>query len=311
MNTPLVLFIFKRPQTTQKVFDVIRQARPKQLLVLADAPRKDRPDEAEKCAAARAIIDQVDWDCEIIRNYAETNRGVGNQFATGLAWVFEQVERAIILEDDCVVDPTFFPFADELLDRYQNDPRIFTISAQNVQPRRNCRESYYFSRYPHIWGWATWRRAWQHYDYHMKRWEQLRQTPFLKELLVDSNTVHYWTEHFENAYNRTIQGWDYQWTFASWLQGGLSIIPNVNMVQHIGFGEDSTHFQNNDPRLINPPPEPIAFPLVHPPYVLRNVQADAFTELHYFEGGRLRQLKRWTKRQLRSRFPHIQWKLST
>jgi hypothetical protein len=169
MDIAVALIIFNRTDTTKKVFEVLRQVKPAKLLVIADAPRHNYPDDIEKCAATRQIIEQVDWNCQVIKNYSEKNLGNKLRISTGLNWVFEQVEQAIILEDDCLPHPSFLPFCEDLLDKYQDDQRIMTRSGNNFQfGRKRTEYSYYFSRYTLIWGWATWRRAWQHYDAEMK-----------------------------------------------------------------------------------------------------------------------------------------------
>ncbi len=297
MKTPVVFIIFKRPQTTEKVFEVIRQAKPQKLFLIADGPRIDRPDEVEKCAAARAIVDQVDWDCEVLKNFSETNLGCGKRVYSGLDWVFEHVEEAIILEDDCVPHPSFFPFCENLLEQYRFDQRITSISGQNVQlGYRRTQYSYYFSRYSHSWGWATWRRVWRYYDFDMKLWQEVKSTNFLQNILMDSHVARYWTEIFERTYNEHINIWDYQWTLTCWLQSGLSIIPNVNLVSNIGFGADATHFKQKGNKTLYKPIEAMEFPLKHPPSVIRNVQADDFTQRVAFECGRFEQLKVSLKR---------------
>jgi hypothetical protein len=276
MKTPVALFIFKRPDTTEKVFEIIRQAKPSKLLVIADGPRADRPGEEEKCAAARAIIDRVDWSCEVLKNYSDVNMGTRRRGSSGLDWVFTNVEEAIILEDDCLPHPTFFHFCEELLDYYRHDTRIMTISGDNspVGYRRTA-DSYYFSYYPRIWGWATWRRAWQYYDLEMKHWPQVRDNSWLKDILLDKQTVKKWENILQSTYDG-FEAWDYQWTFASWVQGGLSIIPNVNLVSNIGFDVEATHTKDSkDPRA-NLPVEPMKFPLQHPQFVIRDMQADDF-----------------------------------
>src|SRR4028118_433764 len=185
MKTPVVLIIFNRPAQTEKVFEVIRQAKPPKLLVIADGSRAERPGEAEKCAAARAVIDRVDWDCEVFKNYSDVNLGCDPRISSGLNWVFETVEEAIILEDDCVPHPTFFRYCEELLERYRHDARVMNISGQNVLFGRHRTEySYYFSRYTLCWGWASWRRAWQYFDVDVKLWPEIRDQNLIKNVLV-------------------------------------------------------------------------------------------------------------------------------
>ena len=284
LTTPVAFLIFNRPDTTARVFEAIRQAKPPKLLVVADGPRPDRPDDVEKCKAARAIIDGVDWDCEVLTNYSDANLGCKNRVSSGLDWVFETVEEAIILEDDCLPHSSFFRFCEELLDYYRHDKRIMAISGDNFQFRRRHTEySYYFSRYTHIWGWASWRRAWQYYDVKMKLWEEIRDGDWLKSILEETKVVKYWTKIFQTAYDDKIDTWDYPWTFACWIQNGLTILPNVNLVSNIGFGEDATHTSSSKSRVANLGVQEMNFPLEHPLFVIRHKQADDFTHKHIFK----------------------------
>jgi hypothetical protein len=291
LSTPVAFIIFKRPDTTKRVFEAIRQAKPPKLLVIADGPRVDRSGEAEKCAAVRAIIDRVDWDCEVLKNYSEINLGCGKRVYSGLDWVFDNVEDAIILEDDCLPHPTFFRFCEELLERYRYDSRIGSISGLNVQfGRRRTEYSYYFSRYNHIWGWATWRRAWHYYDYDMKLWPEINARGFLSDILGDPQAVKYWTKLFQYTYDGRINtNWDFQWTFACWIQNALGVLPNVNLVSNIGFSAESTHTSEEGSKYANMPTEAIEFPLKHPPFMVRDLEADNFTQNTLFKVS-------WSKR---------------
>lgn len=279
IQTPVAFIIFKRPDTTARVFEAIRQVKPPKLLVVADGPRPDRPGEDQECAAARAIIDQVDWDCEVVKNYADTNLGCRRRVASGLDWVFETVEEAIIIEDDCLPHPTFFPFAEELLERYRYDERIMSVSGQNVQfGRKRTDYSYYFSRYTHCWSWASWRRAWKYYDLEMKLWPEVRDSNLLKDILKDPIAVRVWTKTYQLCYEEKLNTWDFQWTFASLIQNGLNIIAQNNLVSNIGHGIGGTHTEDIDSPYNNLPAKAIEFPLKHPPYVIRDAQADDFTQ---------------------------------
>lgn len=292
LETPVVFLIFNRPQTTQRVFERIRQAKPTRLLVIADGARQDRPEEAEKCAATQAIIEQVDWNCQVLKNYSDVNLGCKQRVASGLDWAFSQVEEAIILEDDCVPDPSFFPFCQELLIRYREDERIMAIAGNNfqqAQPRTPY--SYYFSRYNHIWGWASWRRAWQHYDVTMKQWANIREGNWLQDILQEPQTVKYWTKIFQTVYEGKIDTWDYAWTFACWLQSGLTILPQSNLVSNIGFHSEATHTKDRHSRLANLPVTAIKFPLHHPPFMIRDIQADQRTDHFLFKASFTEKLK--------------------
>ena len=279
LTTPVAFLIFNRPDTTARVFEAIRQAKPPQLLVVADGPRPDRADDIEKCKAARAIIEGVDWDCEVLTNYSDLNLGCKNRVSSGLDWVFDTVEQAIILEDDCLPHPSFFRFCQELLDYYRDDKRIMAISGDNFQfGRKRTEYSYYFSCYNHIWGWASWRRAWQYYDVKMRLWQEIRDGNWLESILGESQSVKYWTKILQTYYDHKIDTWDYPWTFACWIQNGLTILPNVNLVSNIGFREDATHTIGSKSRVANLPVKEMNFPLKHPPFLMRHVEADDFTQ---------------------------------
>lgn len=284
LKTPVVFIIFNRPDTTIRVFAEIAKARPPRLLVIADGPRADHPDDAEKCAAVRAIIDGVDWSCEVMTNYSDVNLGCKRRVSSGLDWVFDTVDEAIILEDDCLPHPTFFRFCEELLEKYRDDKRIAMISGDNLQfGRKRTEYSYYFSRYTHIWGWASWRRAWENYDVDMKLWPEIRDGGWLQDLLRAKISVWYWKNRFENVYKGNIDTWDYQWTFSCWIQNALTIIPNVNLVSNIGFGPESLHTTEKN-KFSNMKTESITFPIPHPSYILRDSVADYVTEKITFSG---------------------------
>jgi hypothetical protein len=277
LATPVAFLIFNRPDTTERVFGEIAKARPPKLLVIADGPRVDRPSDAKKCEETRAIIDRVDWSCEVLTNFSDVNLGCKNRVSSGIDWVFEQVPEAIILEDDCLPHPTFFQFCQELLERYREDSRIAMISGDNFQfghRRTDC--SYYFSRYNHIWGWASWRRAWKHYDKEATLWPALKDGGWLDVLIGSPGEREYWAKTYQAVYEGRIDTWDYQWTLASWTQGMLSILPNVNLISNIGFGADATHTHSAG-IYANMKAEAMAFPLRHPEIVLPHREADAFT----------------------------------
>jgi hypothetical protein len=283
LRVPVAFLIYKRPDTTARVFEAIRQARPHKLLIVADGPRPDHPGEVEQCAATRAIVEQIDWDCEVLRNYSDANLGCKQRVSSGLDWVFEQVEEAIILEDDCLPHPSFFRFCEELLDLYRPDERVMHISGNNFQfDRHRTNDSFYFSRYNHIWGWATWRRAWKHYDVSMSRWPELKQTGWLDTLWRHRATARYWERVFQSVYDGKIDTWDCQWTFACWASDALSILPDVNLVSNIGFGEDAHHTVDPNSRFANMLAHPMRFPLRRSNDVIVNQEADVFTFEHHY-----------------------------
>lgn len=275
-GVPIALLVFSRPDTTARVFEEIRRIRPLKLLVVADGPRDDRPGEAEKCSAVRAIIEKVDWPCEVSKNYSEGNLGCKWRVSSGLDWVFEQVEEAIVLEDDCLPHPSFFRFCEELLEHYRLDQRIAQISGCNFQfgVRRN-EDSYYFSKYNHVWGWASWRDRWQGcYDVSITNWPEIRDGDWLLDIHCDAKEAGHWKKIFEQVYLGKIDTWDYQWTLACWLQGRLTVLPTRNLISNIGFGENATHTTSKN-RFANIPTENLQFPIRHPPVIVGNKAMDA------------------------------------
>jgi hypothetical protein len=265
LKAPIAFMIFNRPDTSERVFAEIAKAKPSKLLVVGDGARTGRPGEAEKVAATRAIIERVDWDCEVLTNFSETNLGCRRRMSSGIDWVFDQVEKAIILEDDCLPDPSFFRFCDELLELYEPDQRIGQITGVNFQfGHRINDDSYYFSKYGHIWGWATWRDRWKnHYDVDMKAWPELRDGGGLADLIGCPAEEKYWTGVFERTFQGAIDTWDYQWVFACMLHGRLAVLPNSNLVSNIGFGPAATHTSGSG-ELSNLRTVPMQFPLRHP-----------------------------------------------
>ncbi len=278
MKTPVVLIIFDRPNQTQKVFDAIKKQKPEILLVIADGPRT--PQEKIKCDVTRKIIDTVDWKCDVRKYYSEKNLGCRTMLSSGLNWAFGQVDRAIVFEDDCLPNDSFFPFCEELLEKYADDSRIMHIGGNFFQHRNQnfkCPDDYYFSRLPHIWGWATWSRAWKHFDVDMKSWPEIKARGGLKNSFSDPAVYEYWQTVWDGYYNKTVMSWDGQWAFACMINNGLSIVPAKNLVSNIGFGPDAT--QTKDPTSIfaNIKTEIIQSPLKHPMEICPNYFADAFT----------------------------------
>ena len=274
MNTPVVFMVFNRPEPTRRVLERIRQAQPPKLLVVCDGARPGVPTDAGRVAEVRALIAQgVDWPCEVLTNYAPANLGCRERVATGLNWAFSQVEEAIILEDDCLPDPSFFPYCEELLTRYRDDPRVMHIGGGNLATRYLHGEaSYWFSHQTSIWGWATWRRAWCHYDLEMTTWDA--RADALRSSFSSRWETHFWLPIFNQTRldHRKTNTWDFSWAYTCRSLHGLCIVPRHNLVANIGFGDDSTHTATTDPRL-QLPSAPCG-PMRHPRKVKWNRYGD-------------------------------------
>ena len=278
VKTAVVLIIFRRPDTTQRVFQAIRDVRPKQLFIVADGPRSDIRGEREKCQATRRVVakDNIDWDCKVYRNYADENMGCKHRFVSGLDWVFEQVDEAIILEDDCLPNNSFFRFQDAMIEKYRSDNRIMHVAGTNMGVDRSFeKNSYYFSKQTFIWGWGTWKRAWKKYDAKIEMWKNLRKEKNIwKDILVNKREIKVRKRLWNRVFKGEIDTWDYQWLFNVLVNGGMSVVPNDNLVSNIGFGIEAVHTSNTDSPFSNLPLEKMSFPLNHPDTVLRDVDAD-------------------------------------
>jgi len=279
---PVLLIVFNRPEVTARVFEAVRQARPSRLYIAADGPRKGRAGEAERCAATRQAVAKVDWPCEVETLYRDANVGCRRAVSGAISWFFEHEPEGVILEDDCLPDPPFFPYCAELLARYRDDERVMLIAGDNTLPvMLDLDASYLFSAFPFIWGWASWRRAWRHYDF-----EQFRQADFERVIRSVNDApafVEKWRRWFSETARGEVDTWDFAWTFAVWAQSGLNCVPRRNLVRNIGFGADATHtLDAGSPRGATAP-QRMALPLTHPQFVHRDAEFDALAIEHIFE----------------------------
>jgi hypothetical protein len=275
-DTPILFLVFNRPDLTARTFEEIRQAKPKRLFVAADGPREGVEGEDQRCQETRRVATAVDWDCQVKTLFRDCNLGCRDAVHSGIDWYFDHVERGIILEDDCLPDPTFFRYCEDLLDHYHNDERVMSITGQNLQfGRQRGNASYYFSCFAHIWGWASWRRAWQlnfparYPDY----LDAVRDSGVLRGYLgefAESSWINTLTEVLEGKVNT----WDFPWLMTCWAHSGLTATPNVNLVSNIGFDGRGTHTQKAN-HLAEIPRLPIGS-ITHPLCVLRDGFADRF-----------------------------------
>ena len=293
--TPVTLFIFNRPDLTKIVFQAIAKAKPQQLLIVADGPRF--PEELKKCEETRAVVATVDWDCKVITNFSDRNLGCSKRISSGIDWVFSQVEESIFLEDDILPTQSFFYFCQLLLDLYRDDERIMHISGDNSLNQQRNSYSYFFSKYVDVWGWASWRRAWQKYDYQMKSWPEFKSAELLKFVCDESSEYKYWVNIFDRMYQDplSIDTWDFQWLYACWSQHGLAIEPNTNLTSNLGFDRaDATHTSDNTP--FSKLPTTDIWDITHPPFIVQDCEADRHTFDYFFGGKYMRERDHWLGR---------------
>lgn len=250
-NVPVALIFFTRPDTFKKVFEAVRKAKPKHLFLIQDGAREGRPDDVEKVKQCREIAETVDWECTVYRDYSEVNLGCGMRPSSGISWVFEHVDRAIILEDDCVPCETFFPFCDAMLEKYKDDDRIGYISGLNHFEEWDCgKYSYFFTKTGAIWGWATWKRAWEKYDYYVHAINDKYISRIMPSQFVDKYDAEAKMKIYRNVNdtlnsNKKLSFWDGQWGFVKYSQNQLVIVPKYNQISNIGVGVSSTHAQTS------------------------------------------------------------------
>jgi hypothetical protein len=304
MLTPVLLLIWRRPHTLRKVIEALRPVAPKQLFVACDGSNPQRPGEEEKVAAVHAVVEhEIDWPCEIVRLYSDTNQGCKLGVSRAISWFFDQVEEGIILEDDCVPHQDFFRYCTTLLQRYRHDTRVWCISGNNFQDGHWRGDgSYYFSHYPCCWGWASWRRCWQHYDAELGQLGTLEKSGLMKAMFQDPLEHRYWQKIWKQLYAKgKPDTWDYQWVFTCMVNHGLTAIPNRNLVTNIGFGEGATHTTQKAHRAVATAVGKGMASIDSPSFILRDIDADRYSFDHAFGGKNLRfphSLLRYPKRTL-------------
>lgn len=299
MDTPILLLIFNRKEPVKQVLHVLRQVKPSRLYVAADGPRASKQNESELCESVRRyVLQSIDWPCEVTTHFQDQNLGCGKHVSQAITWFFQQVEEGIILEDDCIPHPDFFSYCTILLAQYRYHLNIFTIGANNFQSKPVGDGSYYFSTYGHIWGWATWRRAWRHYQYDLKQYDSASMRKALRHFFPSMQEFDYWWRLFLMMRETPVDTWDYQWSFCQWYRKGLSIMPNVNLVSNIGYGEDATHTKHFVEGILERPIHPLPN-VVHPSKIARNRKVDLHSFNTSFEKRKPRYAYRKAKEKLR------------
>jgi hypothetical protein len=241
-DTPVLLIIFNRPENTRRVFEAIRKITPLKLFISADGPRGSRNEESDLCEKTRQIIEEIDWPCEVFRNYSNINIGCDAHIESAVTWFFEHVDYGVVLEDDCIPNISFFIFCKTLLEKYADDTKVMHINGSNFQfGKIRGESSYYFSKYSHSWGWATWKRSWKYYDSKMSAFPAFDQEEKINSILSTQREKNFWLKFFRKLHVGSYPFWDARWTFAIWSRGGVCVTPNVNMISNTGYGTSATH----------------------------------------------------------------------
>jgi hypothetical protein len=268
LRTPVALFGYNRPEHTRQVLERIRDAEPPLLLFVADGPQPDDPTDQERTKSVRNLVSEQSFPFEVRTEFADENLGLKRRFSTGLDWVFEEVPEAIILEDDIVPEPSFFRYCQLLLDRFRDDDRVMEITGRNqLEKWKRCDYDYHFLFYGGIWGWATWRDAWEEFDPDMELWSEPTVRDRVRDLVSEPEQFRYLKRVYDSTAAGKTESWAYAWGFTRHLNSGFSVVPSRNLVKNIGIGEKSTNTQNVGSGLAGKDTFNLEFPLSHPPYV--------------------------------------------
>jgi len=298
-TAPVLFLIYNRPVLTARVFETIRKAQPRQLFIASDGAKN--PEDRLKVDEARAIASAVEWDCEVKMLWRDANLGCGKAVTSAITWFFQQVEYGIILEDDCLVESSFFDYCTQLLAHYAQNHNVMVISAMSFLPLAYApAKAYYFSNFSQIWGWATWKRAWNNLDFEMNGWEDFVQNKTIEEIIPDKKAQKFWIQYLQTYKDKNPNLWATRWWFSVWQARGLTIAPFVNLVQNIGFGQDGTNAKSAESWFANLPTQPIRIPLTHPKNFDVLHKADHFTYKIFFNRTESRAilLKNWLSRYL-------------
>lgn len=275
-DTPILIIIFNRPEKVVALIDALRKVHPHKLFIMADGPRTHVDGDKYHCAQARSIATDIPWDCEIHTYFMDHNLGCDQAVPKGIDWFFSQVDMGIILEDDCIPDPSFFTFCTDLLERYESDERMMHVSGNNFQDGQvRGTGSYYASLYTHSWGWATWRRAWKHYRSTVNTLNRTEITKQLTNTPLSPTARKFWVKHYQNR-----SYWDALWQYTVWCNNGMSLIPNKNLVRNIGFDAEATHTTSNDKKLSQTASS--LDTITHPKLLTIDTAADEYTFRSYF-----------------------------
>ena len=275
-NTPVLFIIFRRPETTAKVFEQIRKAAPKRLYIAADGPRNE--EERIECEAARNVVEFIDWDCNVFRLYQEINLGCDKHCFQAISWFFEHEPEGIVLEDDCLPSYSFFGFCSTLLAKYRNDERIGHISGGNYQfGNKRGDGSYYFSNLTHVWGWASWRKVWQEHQFRENNFELFEKLDYLSYLPSHAPFQYYWETMYLLSNSLSSVGWDFKYAYTNLVNNRLSVIPNVNFISNIGCHVNATHILCN--HLFSSISNEEIEEINHPTFVCPDICADLYSQI--------------------------------
>ena len=289
-ETPILLIAWKRPDKTKKIIESIKKVKPRYFYVACDGKTENNKILNNQVNLTRKLIlENITWDCELKTLFCEYNQGCKNAVSNAISWFFDNVDRGIIIEDDCLPHQDFFYFCSELLKKYENDMRIWSIAGNNLHRKNSTKEeSYFFSKYSHCWGWATWRRCWSKYDKDIADWPSYKSKGILNKIFESRREKIFWMKTLDNIYYYSRPNtWDYQWSYTCFINSGLTIIPNENLIYNIGFDDEATHTKFGNPNRSIKNYKRFSskvFPLKHPQYIHRSINKDKYIDAICYSG---------------------------
>lgn len=273
LKTPPILVVaFNRPDQLFRVLQVVKEIKPESIYISIDGPRENNPKDIEKVRIVKDLINSIEF-CKVVRTkISDVNLGSQKSVSQAVTWFLNEVGEGIILEDDCLPDPSFFKFCGEMLEKYRNCTNIMQISGFNLLSGKHLSKyDYYFSNFGWSWGWATWKRAWDKFDLEMRGWGLFKQLGF-------HNSFPFYPERID-TFNAIAGGkgkmWDFMWAYSIAINSGLSIVPTFSLIKNIGFTRDATHpVSSKRARLFDVPVKPITLPLNHPDFFYPDITYD-------------------------------------
>jgi hypothetical protein len=251
-ETPVLFLVYNRPYHTTVVFDTIKKLKPKYLYISADGPNPKKEFDQVNCDKVKSIFNSIDWDCELKTLFRKENLGCRVAVSSAIDWFFNNIDKGIIIEDDILPDITFFGFCEQLLKFYEFDVSVMQISGTNVEKVwKSNKNDYFFSMFGGIWGWATWKRAWEKYNVDIPDWSNNEVQEILNNKWFGDKEFQERKKIYDKIYNNQIDTWDYQWTFYKLLNNGFSVVPSKNLISNIGFSEDALHTKDTNSPLSN------------------------------------------------------------
>ena len=286
-KVPILLIAYNRPKCIARVIESIKEVRPSKLYVACDGPNENIENNKKVYLTRKIIKENINWATKLKMKFNDKNEGCKYAVSNAIKWFFEYEREGIILEDDILPHVDFFHFCEILLKKYRNDDRVWCITGSNHVGKNIGDGSYFFSRYNHCWGWATWKRCWDQYNVEMLLWPKYKSMKFLKTNFPDKKEYLYWNKFFTSFYENGSPGtWDYQWFFTSLINNGLTITPNINLIENIGFGPDATHTKvgKSPSKILDYKKDSGVIPILHPTFILRSTYADKIVEIKNFSG---------------------------